>query len=155
MQTLQNTTLWLVLLSSVCLVAMWQRWRRAHPHCMYCSKRIRRAFTYCPWCSTQQFHVQRVRPVRHHRTPKRASRDVFVAQEAAMLPHKRPQTIVLPETSRGQTKRQRRSGTVLVPEPYVSSHVPICADCKTVLHEDDTRCWYCDSQKITWKERNR
>jgi hypothetical protein len=153
MEALQNTTLWLVLLSSVCLVAMGHKWRKAHPRCECCCKHIRRVFMYCPWCGLLRAHASHV-PVRHRRASRR-QQDALVAQEAAMPPHKRRRTVILPTSSRQRIQRRYHQGTVLVPDPYVASHVKTCADCETVLHEDDVRCWWCDSTTLTWKEKRR
>ena len=155
MEALQNTILWLVLLSSVCLLAIWHKWRRAHPRCTCCRKHIRRAFTHCPWCGLPQVHLPPVSVVQPRYRASRRQRDALLAQEAARLPHKRRRTVILPTSSQGQGQRGYPYGTVLVPKPYVASHVLICADCKTVLHEDDRKCWYCDGTTLTWKEKQR
>ena len=154
---LRNTTLWPVLLSSVCLVGIWQRWRQAHPRCSYCRKRVRRAFAHCPWCGIQQFHTQRVRPMRQHRKPQRASRDVFVAQEAAMMPYKRPRTVVLPDISAQQSSQQQqtdwRRETILVPESKVRSRVRMCPHCFVAQRPGSKRCKHCGSTILFWMER--
>jgi predicted amidophosphoribosyltransferase len=153
MEALQNTPLLAIILSSVCLVAIWWRWRKAHPRCACCRKHIRRAFLHCPWCGLPQVHLRRVPVMR-----RRASRqqwDTLVAQEAAMPPHRRRRTVVLPTSSQPQAQRGDQHGTVLVPELSVSSHVLVCAQCQLELHRESQQCWYCGSTTFTWRKKKR
>jgi hypothetical protein len=149
MEILQDTAVWITLLVSLCLFALWQRWRRAHPRCPCCRKHIRRAFAHCPWCGLPQVHVSRAPLVRPHRRVARRQRDTLLAQEATQLPHKRRRTVILPATSQRLATQGYRYGTVLVPEP--TAPVKICAQCQTVQHEDDIRCWFCESSVLIWK----
>lgn len=157
MDVLHDTPLWIVLLLSVCLLAIWQRWRQGHPRCAYCRRRIRRMFAHCPWCGIQQFHTRHLPKVRYPRTARRASRGVFSAQETMMPPHKRPRTVVLPDIPLPQQQQQPtdwRRETILVPESRVKSRVRMCPHCYAEQHKASKRCRQCGSTILFWMERS-
>ena len=73
-----------------------------------------------------------------------------------MPPHKRPRTVVLPDSPLLQQQQQTdwRRETLLVPESKVRSRVRVCPHCYAEQNKAGKRCWQCGGTIFFWMERS-